>query len=66
MSNVPLSALDAYRAGYAAGYFRGRISVLTGEEYDERTDVERGEIAEETADGTALVDPWDNEKGTTE
>jgi hypothetical protein len=57
MSSTPLSAYDSYRAGYHAGYFRGRLAVIIGEEYDERTPMERDGDAEK-----AYGDPWEDEK----
>lgn len=57
MSSAPLSAYEAYRAGYHAGYLRGRISVVNGEEYDERTPLERERNVEKS-----YGDPWEDEK----
>jgi hypothetical protein len=45
------STVDAYRAGYKAGYFYGRMADVSAE-YDDRT------LVEKSADG--------NEKGDTE
>ncbi|NOU98464.1 hypothetical protein [Paenibacillus planticolens] len=57
MSDAPLSAYDAYRAGYYAGYFRGRLAQMNGEDYDARTPVER-----EGNGAVTYGDPWDNEE----
>ncbi|MEW9697973.1 hypothetical protein [Paenibacillus sp. SI8] len=52
-----LDSYEAYRAGYHAGYFRGRIAQLNGEGYDERTPMEHEGGAEKT-----YGDPWEDEK----
>ncbi|WP_010495043.1 hypothetical protein [Paenibacillus elgii] len=51
-----LSRAEAYKAGWRAGYYYGRLAQLNGEPYDERTLVERAETATETDDGAISTD----------
>ncbi|WP_449600323.1 hypothetical protein [Paenibacillus sp. Marseille-Q9583] len=43
---------DDYRAGYEAGYMRGRIDAIKAEEYDDRTPLAKRENTEARADGS--------------
>lgn len=41
---------DNYRAGYEAGYMRGRIDAIKAEPYDDRTPLARRKETEVSAD----------------
>lgn len=52
-----LSRAEAYKAGWRAGYYYGRLAQMNGAPYDERTLVERaGADAAETDDGAIQAD----------